>query len=83
MRSSADSVSSKVYNIEYLLISTVMTWLSTYYIYVLIVVAPGGLTSQLGVYPSPEACEAAREAYMVQQPLQAICRQRVRATYGR
>lgn len=83
MRSSADSVSSKVYNIEYLLISTVMTWLSTYYIYVLIVVAPGGLTSQLGVYPSPEACEAARETYEVIQPLRAECRERVRTEYGK
>ena len=60
-----------------------MTWLATYYIYVLTVTASGGFTSQLGVYSTPEACEAAREAYMVQQPLQAICRQRVRATYGR
>jgi hypothetical protein len=62
-----------------------MTWLSTYYIYVLIVVTPGGLESQLGVYPTPEACEAAREMYTVkiQQPLQAECRERVRAVYGR
>ena len=60
-----------------------MTWLSSYYIYVLLVVAPGGLESQLGVYGSPEACEAARGAYEVQQPLRAECRQRVRATYGK
>jgi hypothetical protein len=60
-----------------------MNWLSTYYIYVLVVVAPGGLESQLGVYPTPEACEAARETYAVVQPLKAECRQRVRATYGK
>jgi hypothetical protein len=60
-----------------------MQWLSTYYIYVLTVTAPGGLTSQLGVYPTAEACEAARETYRVQPPLKAECRQRVRATYGK
>ena len=60
-----------------------MNWLTSYYIYVLIVSAPGGLESQLGVYSSLEACEAARETYEVVQPLQAECRQRVRATYGK
>lgn len=70
-----------------------MTWLTSYYIWVLIVAAPGGLESQLGVYTTAEACEAAREkvvtrlsprgAYMVQQPLQTECRQRVRAQYGK
>lgn len=58
-----------------------MQWLATYYIYVLTVVAPGGLTSQLGVYPSLEACEAARETYEVIQPLRAECRKRVRSEY--
>jgi hypothetical protein len=50
-----------------------MNWLASYYIYVLIVVAPGGLDSQLGVYDSLQACEAARGAYEVQQPLKAVC----------
>jgi len=65
-----------------------MTWLSSYYIYVLIVTAPGGLESQLGVYSTPEACEAARETYTQTQltardlGLRAECRQRVRAQYG-
>jgi hypothetical protein len=77
----------------YLRISKHMTWLSSYYIYVLIVTAPGGLESQLGVYSTPEACEAARDltseklsprgAYEVQQPLKVECRQRVRTTYGK
>ena len=60
-----------------------MNWLASYYIYVLIVAAPGGLESQLGVYSDLQACEAARGAYEVQQPLRAECRQRVRATYGK
>jgi hypothetical protein len=58
-----------------------MTWLMSYYIYVLTVTAPGGLTSQLGVYSTPQACEAARAAYEVQQPLRAECRERVRTEY--
>ena len=58
-----------------------MTWLATYYIYVLIVTAPGGLTSQMGIYHSREACEAARGAYEVQQPLRAHCEERVRSEY--
>jgi hypothetical protein len=60
-----------------------MTWLASYYIYVLTVVAPGGLTSQLGVYATPEACEAARRTYEVEQPLRAECRQRIRTEYAK
>jgi hypothetical protein len=68
-----------------------MTWLSTHYIWILIVVAPGGLESQQSIHTTPEACEAARDllaeqvsprgAFEVQQPLKAECRQRIRATY--
>jgi hypothetical protein len=69
-----------------------MQWLMTYYIWVLTVVAPGGLETQLGVHATPEACEAAREKYTQQQELglragqedlglRAECRQRVRAQY--
>ena len=65
----------------YLRISKDMQWLTSYYIYVLIVITPGGLESQLGVYSDLQACEAARETYEVVQPLKAECRQRVRATY--
>ena len=65
----------------------VMTWLSTYYIWVLIVATPGGLESQLGVYPSLPACEAARDLYGKDVPrgmeLTVECRERVRATYGK
>ena len=65
-----------------------MTWLASYYIYVLTVTAPGGLTSQLGVYATPQACEAARETYTRQQhsndlALRAECRERVRTEYGK
>jgi hypothetical protein len=60
-----------------------MNWLSSYYIYVLVVITPGGLESQLAIYTTPEACEAARETYEVVQPLRAECRQRVRAQYGK
>ena len=64
-----------------------MTWLASYYIYVLTVVAPGGLTSQLAVYTTPEACEAARDLYAhEQQPndlaLRAECRERIRTEYA-
>ena len=69
-----------------------MTWLTSYYIYVLIVVAPGGLESHLNVYSTPEACEAAREKVVerlsprdltrVDGPLRVECRQRVRTTYA-
>ena len=58
-----------------------ITWLTATTVYVLLVLAPGGLDSQLGVYTSKEACEAARDllaeqvsprgAYEVQQPLRA------------
>lgn len=58
-----------------------MTWLTTYYIYVLLVTAPGGLTSQLGVYTTLAECERAREGYQVIQPLQAHCQERVRSVY--
>ena len=62
-----------------------MTWLTTYYIYVLTVTASGGFTSQLGVYSTPQACEAAREVYSKRLAeglgLSAECRQRVRTQY--
>jgi hypothetical protein len=63
-----------------------MTWLTSYYIYVLIITAPGGLTSQLGVYSTPEACEAARETYTHEQnsndlALRASCIERIRTEY--
>ena len=63
-----------------------MTWLATYYIYVLTVTASGGFTSQLGVYSTPQACEAARTVYAQQQTVKDMallveCRQRVRTQY--
>jgi hypothetical protein len=63
-----------------------MTWLATYYIYVLTVTASGGLASQLGVYSTPQACEAARTVYAQQQTvkdmaLRAECTERVRTVY--
>jgi hypothetical protein len=54
------------------------TWLQATTIYVLLVIAPGGLDSQLGVYADLPACEAARGAYQVQQPLKAVCVERER-----
>jgi hypothetical protein len=62
-----------------------MTWLASYYIYVLTVTAPSGDSSQMGIYSSPEACEAAREEYTKRLAeglgLSAECRQRVRTEY--
>ena len=55
-----------------------ITWLTASTVYVLLAVAPGGLVSQLGVYPTLQACEAARGAYEVQQPLKAVCVERDR-----
>jgi hypothetical protein len=65
-----------------------MTWLATYYIYVLTVTAPGGLTSQLAVYSTLQACEAARAVSAQQQTvidlaLRAECTQRVRTEFAR
>ena len=54
------------------------TWLQATTVYVLLVLAPGGLDSQLGIYTTKEACEAARGAYEVQQPLKAVCVERDR-----
>lgn len=58
-----------------------MSWISSYYIYVLIVTAPGGLTSQLGVYPSLDACQLALIQHEIPGEFVAECRQRVRAVY--
>lgn len=63
------------------------TWLNSYLIYVLVVVAPGGLTSQLSIHTSLPACEAAREQYTkpevegILDPLRVECHERVRARY--
>lgn len=54
------------------------TWLQATTVYVLLVIAPGGLDSQLGVYPTRQACEAARDTYKVLQPLEAQCVERDR-----
>ena len=55
-----------------------VTWLTANTVFVLLVVAPGGLDSQLGIYSTRQACEAARAAYKVQQPLKAVCVERTR-----
>jgi len=54
------------------------TWLSQTTVYVLLVIAPGGLDSQIGVYATRQACEAARDTYKVIQPLEAHCVERDR-----
>ena len=58
-------------------------WLTANIVWILSVTAPGGDSSQIGIYSSPEACEAARETYEVIQPLRAECRERVRTEYGK
>ena len=55
-----------------------VTWLTANTVFVLLVVAPGGLDSQLGIYSTRQACEVARSAYQVQQPLVIQCVERTR-----
>ena len=60
-------------------------WLQSTTIWILLVSTTGGLESQLAVYTTPEACQAAREAYSKRLTeglgLSAECRQRVRTEY--
>ena len=60
-------------------------WLTANIVWILSVTAPGGDSSQIGIYSSPEACEAARETYSKRLVeglgLSAECRQRVRSEY--
>jgi hypothetical protein len=62
-----------------------MSWLSSFSIWILIAVTPGGLESQLAVYPTSLECEAARERLKeeIEPSLQLQCRERVRTSLGR
>ena len=60
-------------------------WLQSNIIWILLVSTTGGLETQLAVYTTPQACEAAREEYSKRLAeglgLSAECRQRVRTQY--
>lgn len=58
-----------------------MTWLSTQYVWMLIITAPGGLTSQQGVYATEAECVTALAAVQVPQEFTVECKLRVRSTY--
>ena len=58
-----------------------MTWLSTMYIWILIITAPSGLESQQGVYGTEAECAQALTVVQVPQQFTVECRQRVRSTY--
>jgi hypothetical protein len=58
-----------------------MTWLSTQYIWMLIITAPGGLVSQQGIYATEAECVSAMATVQVPQQFAVECRQRVRSTY--
>lgn len=49
-------------------------WLSSTVVYVLVAVAPGGVSSWMGVYNTLPECRAAAEALQVQLPLRTECR---------
>jgi hypothetical protein len=58
-----------------------MTWLSTQYIWMLIITAPSGLESQQGIYATEAECVSAMATVQVPQQFAVECRQRVRSTY--
>lgn len=62
-----------------------MAWLDSYYIWVLLVITQGGMTSQQGIYTTEHECDRARQHYEQTAPpalrLRAECRQRVRTLY--
>ena len=55
-----------------------ITWLYASTVWILLVVAPGGLHSQLAVYATSKECESAKRTLQVVEPLQAMCVEKVR-----
>lgn len=57
-------------------------WLDSVIIWILVVVTPGGQTSQMGIYSDRQACEQSALSLEVQLPLRAECRMHTRSRYG-